>query len=186
MHTTQSDLSFLSSYKSDVYTCVTKVHGMLTKEKDICVYGERTGQTPHLSTTTTQIDDDDEFLSTHTQSPTYIYIHNTYRVTDEGNNGHINGNTPQQQQDTFTSLFPTCPPTAPSRNTHTTHLILNYITQDDNCQHSYKDPWPPLPHIVTSYTPYSYTHTPLVVHHTPSHPLSKFENGKDKMSKSTI
>ena len=31
--------------------------------------------TTHLPTTTTQLDDDDELLSPHTQSPTYLYIH---------------------------------------------------------------------------------------------------------------
>ena len=139
------------------------------RERHMCVW--RTN-----GTNSSSFDDDDTNrrrrrlpLHTHTVSHIYIYTHTTYRVTDEGNNGHINGNPPQQQQDTFTSLFPTCPPTAPSRNTHTTQLILHHITQDDNCQHSYKDPWPPLTHIVNSYTPSSYTHTPLAV---PPHSIS--------------
>ena len=117
--------------------------------------------TTHLPTTTTQLDDDDDddLFSTHTVSHIHIYTHHTYRVTDEGDTTtgiHLNitGHT----------HFPICRPftTPPSSNTHTTHLILNHITYDDKCQHSYKDPWLPLPHIVTSLTLYTHTHTPLV------------------------
>jgi hypothetical protein len=107
------------------------------------------------STTTTTT----TFFSTHTVSHIHIYTHHTYRVTDEGDTTtgiHLNitGHT----------HFPICRPftTPPSSNTHTTHLILNHITYDDKCQHSYKDPWLPLPHIVTSLTLYTHTHTPLV------------------------
>ena len=138
---------------------------MLTKENDICVW-RTNGNVYHTQRNThySSSDDDDTTrrrrripLSTHTVSHILIYTH-TYRVTDEGNTGHINGKPPQHNRTLPLPYLPPLhhPPLPP------THTQLIYITCDDKCQHSYKDPWLPLPHIVTSFTLYTYAHTPLV------------------------